>query len=111
MAFPTYKYYIGAILLALYVFVATPVQVWHHHNAAHAAKQNSAHDILTQADGNQQDANCPVCSHKYSGYNDVAIVAFELSITITPVKNGLYQLSAVAAPAFSLPNKGPPSIS
>src|ERR1044072_4754755 len=76
----TYKVLLGAFLLALYAFVATPVQYWHHHKI-HAAKQthhqNSQYDLLLQDDGSQQDANCPVCSHKYSTYSEIAIIAFE----------------------------------
>jgi hypothetical protein len=115
-AFRTYKSLIGAVLLALYAFVATPVPVWHHHAIAHATKQtgsteNSRQDILTQGDGSQQDANCPVCSHKYATYTNVAIIAFESAITISGAKNGSYQLPAVAALSFPLPNKGPPAVS
>jgi hypothetical protein len=115
-AFPTYKYWIGAFLLALYTFVATPVQLWHHHANAHAANQissieNSQQDIFSQGNGSQQDADCPVCSHKYAAYTDVAIVSFESTIHIAGAKNGLYQLPAVTAPSFPLPNKGPPVVS
>ncbi|THU40250.1 hypothetical protein FAM09_10300 [Niastella caeni] len=114
-AIRTYKYFIGAVLLALYTFVATPVQLWHHHKIVHAARQTnhpgSNHDLLTQGNESAQDANCSVCSHKYAAYNDHSIAAFEKTIQVTGTKNGYYQLPAVAAPSFPLPNKGPPSIS
>jgi hypothetical protein len=116
IAFSTYKHWIGAVLLALYTFVATPVQLWHHHAIAHVAQQisiteKSQQDILIQDHGAQQEANCPVCSHKYAAYTDVAIVAFESVIDIAGAKNGLYQLPAVTALSFPLPNKGPPAVS
>jgi hypothetical protein len=110
----TYKFLLGAFLLALYTFVATPVQYWHHHKVVHAAKQtdlkSSHQDLLFQNDGSQQDVNCPVCSHKYSSYSEISIVAFELCNDVTEAQPGYYQLPSVTAPSYSLPNKGPPAL-
>jgi hypothetical protein len=111
--FRTYKVLLGAFLLALYTFVATPVQYWHHHTI-HAAKQKRAHNsqyaLLLQDDGSQQDANCLVCTHKYSSYSELSIIAFEPFDHVAVMPVGSYLLSAVTAPSFSLPNKGPPVI-
>jgi len=108
----TYKVLLGAFLLALYAFIATPVQFWHHHQVAHAASQthNSQHDILLQDDGSLPDANCPVCSHKYSSYSEIPIIAFEPCHHVAAAQYGGYQLLVVTAFSFSLPNKGPPAI-
>jgi hypothetical protein len=111
-AFRPYKFLLGAFLLALYTFVATPVQYWHHHKVVHGAKQthskSSQQHLLFQNDGSQQDANCPVCSHKYASYSEISIIAFELCNDVTAAQHGYYQLSSVTAPSFPLPNKGPP---
>lgn len=109
----TYKVLLGVFLLALYAFVATPVQYWHHHTI-HAAKQsqhkNSQQPQLLQDDGSQQDANCPVCSHKYSSYSEIEIIAFEPCNNMPVTQLASYLLTAVTAPSFFLPNKGPPSL-
>jgi hypothetical protein len=112
--FRTYKVVLGAFLLALYAFVATPVQYWHHHKTVHAAKPDLAknsqqHLFFQDGDGSQQDANCPVCSHKYSTYSEISIIAFEPCIQVTGAQYGCYQLPSVTAPSFPLPNKGPPA--
>lgn len=106
----TYKVLSGVFLLALYAFVATPVQYWHHHTI-HAAKQtqNSQHDQLLQNDGSQQDANCPVCSHKYSSYSEIPIIAFEPCYHIAVAQPCSYLLANITSPSFLLPNKGPPA--
>ncbi len=112
--FRTYKYLSGAFLLALYAFLATPVQYWHHHKTIYVAKQTHASDsqqhFLFQGDGPQQDANCQVCSHKYSAYSEIAILAFNPGHHVTGAQFGYYQLPAVTAPSFPLPNKGPPVV-
>ncbi|OQP62211.1 hypothetical protein A4R26_18215 [Niastella populi] len=112
--FSTYKNLLGAFLLALYAFVATPVQYWHHHKTIHGAKKTHAADsqqqLLFQDDGSQQDANCPVCSHKYATYSEIAITASNLGHHVTGPQLGYYQLPAVTAPSFPLPNKGPPVV-
>jgi hypothetical protein len=108
----TYKVLFGAFLLALYAFVATPVQYWHHH-AIHASKQkqtqNSQHDPLLQNGGSQQDANCPVCSHKYSSYSEIEIISFEPCYSAAIALPGSFIVSTITAPSFLLPNKGPPA--
>jgi hypothetical protein len=113
-AFRTYRFLSGVFLLALYAFVATPVQYWHHHKIVHAAKQNypksSLQDHFFQVDGSQQDTGCQVCSHKYSTYSEISIVAFEACNHIAGTAHGYYQLPTVTAPSFPLPNKGPPAI-
>jgi hypothetical protein len=109
--FRTYKVLSGAFLLALYAFAATPVQYWHHHTI-HAAKQKhlqySQYSLLLQDDGPQQDANCSVCTHKYSSYSEISVIALEPFNHVAVMPFGSYRLSVVTAPSFSLPNKGPP---
>ncbi|HEY8897104.1 MAG TPA: hypothetical protein VIM79_19910 [Niastella sp.] len=108
----TYKVLSGVFLLALYAFVATPVQYWHHHTI-HAAiqkeTQNSRHDQLLQNNGSQQDANCLVCSHKYSSYSEISIIAFEPCAHIAEDQLDPYLVSAVTPPSFLFFNKGPPA--
>jgi hypothetical protein len=109
-AFRKYKHFLAAALLALYAFVATPVQWWHHHNAARtsrAAKQV----IIAKATASNADSGCQICSHKYSAYNDDALTPFVSALIIPAAKNGYYYLPVIAHRTFSLPNKGPPALS
>ena len=104
----TYKVLLGAFFLALYAFVTTPVQYWHHHSAKQKHNQ-SQYDRLLQNDNSQQDANCPVCSHKYSSYSEITIIAFELCKNVAVVQFDFYLPSTITAPSFLFFNKGPPS--
>jgi hypothetical protein len=104
---------LGAFLLALYAFVATPVQYWHHHAFENVAKQKrtpgSQYDQLLQDDGSQQDANCPVCSHKYSSYSEISIIAFEPCTHIVATQFNSYLPATITASSFLFFNKGPPA--
>jgi hypothetical protein len=106
-----YKHFIAAFLLGLYTFIATPVQLWHHHkngcgNQSIASKQA----VVTTLDDALSDANCAVCSHKYSTYNDEALTPFVSSFILLPAIYNLYCPDVLPAPVFTLSNKGPPAL-
>jgi hypothetical protein len=111
----TYKHFIAAILLALYAFVSTPVQVWHHHNISEcipaATSDIAKNETISKASGSNSESSCQVCSHKYSTYNDDALFSIESSLILTAAKNGYYCLPVISTPSFSSPNKGPPVLS
>jgi hypothetical protein len=111
-AFRKYKHFIAASLLAIYMFVATPVQWWHHHNTGSAAvSHNTRQTAVAKATAANSDSGCQICSHKYSAYNDDALVPFVSSLLIPAAKNGHYHLPVIITRSFSLSNKGPPSLS
>lgn len=98
----TYRTAIAAVLLMVYAFIATPVQVWHHHTDV-SSKEN-----IVSVD--KADSNCVVCSHKYSSFNEVTIVLFETVVAATKVIYSCYGPKLAKAPALLLSNKGPPVV-
>ena len=111
----TYKHFIAAILLVLYAFVTTPVQLWHHHNTTEstsAATSNSVkHNTISKTSDSNSESSCQICSHKYSTYSDDALLQVESTRILTAAKNGYYCLPFISTPSFSLTNKGPPVLS
>jgi hypothetical protein len=115
-ALPKYRHFIAATLLALYAFVATPVQWWHHHHTTTetpsvAGTREAKQAIIAKATGSNAESGCQICSHKYSTYTDDALAPFVSSILIPAPKNGYYRLPVISTRSFSLLNKGPPSLS
>ncbi|THU40763.1 hypothetical protein FAM09_01215 [Niastella caeni] len=111
----TYKQYVAAILLALYAFIVTPVQLWHCHNATTTQSTGNSSDkkldTVSATVGFNTDSNCPICTYKFSTCNDDAVVPVVSPLPVTIVKNGYYYLPVILIRSFSLSNKGPPSIS
>lgn len=107
-----YKQFIAILLLALYAFVATPVQLWHHHNYANIAASGSSDKKETasfsKSTGKSAEGNCKVCSHRYSTYNDGATVIFAAPLFIDKAKQAFYNTSIPSAPLHNFSNKGPP---
>lgn len=108
-----YKHLIAVVLLVVYAFIATPVQLWHHHNdeatSISSLQSNDAAKISTpDANNKTLEDNCQICGHHYSIYrsSDVFILKIFAS-TINP-KEGLYALAIPLAPYFNSANKGPP---
>ncbi len=109
-----YKQFIAILLMALYAFVATPVQLWHHHNYANIAASGSSNKEETAAfsksTGKSAESNCKVCSHQYSTYNDGATVKFAAPLFIDKAKQGFYYTSIPSTPLHNFSNKGPPAL-
>lgn len=99
--------------MAVYAFIATPVQLWHHHNYD-AQSISSIHPagnkkiIATANDKKTVENDCKICSHHYSFYSNDDITSFEiLRATFNP-KKGFYVLTIPVSPYFTFSNKGPP---
>lgn len=108
-----YKQFIAILLMALYAFVATPVQLWHHHNYANPTASGSSDNKETasfsKSTSKSAEANCQICSHQYSTYNDCTDVIFAAPVFIDNPKEGFYYNSIPLAPLFNFANKGPPA--
>lgn len=111
-----YKSLIAAALLTLYVFIATPVQFWHHHSYAGADTASSL-----KLDGTQKifssdssakalEDNCQICSHHYSIYSKDDAAGFKIFNSPANSKEGFYALAIPLAPYFNSTNKGPPAL-
>jgi hypothetical protein len=108
-----YKHILAAFLVAVYGFVAAPVQLWHHHMSETrpgAVSLDTKCDTVSQG-SDSSEANCPVCSHKYSTYIDDALIPFAALLILLAAKNNWRPLQLVSIAAFHLPNKGPPVLS
>ena len=109
-----YKHLVAVVLLAVYAFIATPVQLWHHHTYPAkniAASPSFDKEKITEAGNNSTiEGNCQLCSHHYSIYSNEAVPAFEIFISFINSKDGFYALAILLAPYFNSTNKGPPAV-
>jgi hypothetical protein len=100
--------------MALYAFVATPVQLWHHHNYATASSSGTSDKketaSISTSSGKSVDGNCQICSHQYSTYSDYDTVVFTAPLFIATAKDGFYYSSIPSSPLFNFANKGPPPL-
>jgi hypothetical protein len=103
----TYRPIVAILLLTVYAFIAAPVQTWHQHKVAN--KTARGFPVLAKAD-EKADANCPVCSHKYSTYNETALVSFDTISPFIPTILSDYLPRPIAASVVLMPNKGPPAL-
>ena len=100
--------------MAVYAFIATPVQLWHHHSykvnteSVKLAKEKTESNVFKSAQ-QSADANCQICSHHYSVYNDVANIVFDVPTLIFPSGKEYYIYSIPSALILSCSNKGPPA--
>lgn len=103
-----YKQFLSAAFLLLYIFIAAPIQLWHHHDAAQQSKP-SATKILKQSESNTQAGECKICQHTYTSYlNDETHVGFD-EIDFPSVKKPAEQSGCNSSFVNGLSNKGPPT--
>jgi hypothetical protein len=110
--FTRYRQWSAALLLALYAFIAMPVQYWHIHPenskaaACHPADASKGPRISPA--GALQPDGCKICDHHYSAYYDDQCGQPALP---QAVKNFSFQFPVPAlfeTVRLSCPNKGPP---
>ena len=101
--------------MALYVFIATPVWLWHKHDYSYS--RNSSTRSETKAElcpGDSQsyiEEVCGICSHKFSAYSDDLPVYFDTPQIAEAEKKSFFSENIIIIPRSHLPNKGPPGIS
>ena len=99
-------------MLVLYAFIATPVQLWHHH--APLAKAVQIPGKLNQVDatitikGHNNGIDCSICSNEYAIYNNDAVALQIIKVTLRVTTNTYYLLNITAPPYTGIFNKGPP---
>lgn len=64
----TYRQIIAAILLALYVFIATPVEHWHHHAGAVSGTDLTVYPKAKVTSAGKE--HCTICAHQYTVYEE-----------------------------------------
>jgi hypothetical protein len=102
-----HKRILTAFVLALYVFIATPVSLWHHHKAQ-SPVASSVEKIIKAITNNSSDSDCPICHHHYSTFTDDAIAYSQSPIKQIRSSITFYSFFLLPSSAFSKPNKGPP---
>lgn len=109
----TYKNLISGFLLLLYLFIATPVQLWHHHTSGYASDKTchqAGNDLLSpyQAADNS-GSDCKICSHSYSAHATEGPLSIRILISYQEV----FRPDLFCGPnesSLHLPgNKSPPS--
>ena len=81
---------IAGRLLLLYLFIATPVRLWHHHQHGSSA------------------VRCEVCSHQYTPYTDTAYRLPDIICLRFHPEYVLQMHGYTTRPLQSYSNKGPP---
>jgi hypothetical protein len=110
-----YKHFIAVVLLALYVFITTPINFWHHHNNtvnknASLGPEDKEKINKSKSSGESIKEDCQICSHHYSIYNDDVAPEFIVFNVAFSTKNVYYILSIPLYPHFNSTNKGPPTV-
>jgi hypothetical protein len=112
----TYKAIIAALLLGLYAFIVTPVQLWHQHSyeTGPASEQTSTEKhskTVSTSTGNIAEANCQLCTHHYSIYLDVVAERLEIPFNAFQSHEQYFIFSIPSSPLLHFTNKGPPALS
>ena len=106
------KQLFAIMMLVIYCFVATPIQLWHNHNYSNiensfnSDKKNQVSESTSA--GSIVEENCKICSHQYSSYEDGAVVLFKTPLNISSTNNSVYYNFLPLSPVFNFTNKGPP---
>jgi hypothetical protein len=110
-----YRFWTAGLLLALYAFIAMPVQVWHTHsgNANSSATQcdnKEASHFSHITHGSSLSHDCKICAHQYTVYSNDQCQVLLASLPIQkPVEQfSITALLQTAHCPFS--NKGPPVV-
>ncbi|KYP16289.1 hypothetical protein [Flavihumibacter sp. CACIAM 22H1] len=105
----SYKITFSSLLLLLYGFIATPVQLWHHHAAPQEAEEGKLQVAeMRPADQPELHTNCSVCAHAYTVYLQDQLLHLYVN---EPVFARLFAMPLFQLDATALANRlyrGPP---
>ena len=107
-----HKQFFAIMMLVIYCFVATPIQLWHDHNYSNiessfnSDKKNQVSE--SKSAGSIVEENCKICSHQYSSYEAGAVVLLKTPLNISSPNNSVYYNFLPLSPVFNFTNKGPP---
>ena len=101
--------------MALYIFIATPVWLWHKHDYSYNLKSSACSEIKTELSAGDSKSYieevCGICSHKFSSYSDNLPICFDVPQILKAEKKSFFSEDIIIIPRSHLPNKGPPAIS
>lgn len=100
--------------MALYIFIATPVWLWHKHDYSYNSKSSTGSATKTEYSAGDSktyfEEVCGICSHKFSSYSDNLPICFDAPLILEAEKKAFYSEDIIIATCSHLPNKGPPAI-
>jgi hypothetical protein len=101
----------AALLLALYIFIATPISYWHQHSGSCGNNNNSKQNSLViKISGSNEVVNCKICSHHYSASANDAIIVDLFPDVYTIQHREFYLLKSPSNSGYIQSNKGPPPV-
>jgi hypothetical protein len=110
----TYKQILAIALLAVYAFIATPIQYWHHHHKTSSSKSTSSLEDQKEIRASNSSINynsddCQICSHQYSVYANTEISLLAGTNQNDFIRKGPYQFTIPLSSCYLSINKGPPA--
>lgn len=103
----SYRPVVAAILLALYAFIATPVQYWHHHGVPASESGSAAlkHGKIIHAG----KGRCAVCAHQFADCEAYGFFCRKLAAPPRQQATCFCKIEINLAVTLACSNKGPPS--
>ncbi|HVU55017.1 MAG TPA: hypothetical protein VHD83_08170 [Puia sp.] len=105
----TYRRCFAAFLLGLYAFIATPVQLWHHHDQQKNSRGPEKYATY-HVGGGHFDAACKICSHKYSICDGAAPLSPAHHVAGYQAYSSWDTKQPLSRFSTSFFNKGPPAL-
>jgi hypothetical protein len=110
----TYKQILAIALLAVYAFIATPIQYWHHHHKSSCLKSTSSKEDQKEIKAsnpriNYNSDDCQICSHQYSVYSNTEFSLLVGTNQNDFIRKGSYQFTIPLSSSYLSINKGPPA--
>ncbi|MES2850704.1 MAG: hypothetical protein V4685_16715 [Bacteroidota bacterium] len=103
----TYRRILSATFLLLYIFIATPVQLWHNHTVS---KQKKVSSKISTASVDSKVEDCKICQHTYTAYVN-ADSCFSITTHTVPTDKISFFEPGYDAPAIlDTSNKSPPLV-
>ena len=101
--------------MVLYVFILTPVWLWHRHDYSYNSKSLAGSEVKTELFAGDSktyfEEICGICSHKFSAYCNNLSFCFDIPFLLQIDKISFYNPGIAIPPYSYLPNKGPPAVS
>ncbi len=104
-------------MLMMYVFISTPVNLWHHHHFSVDTENAKAFSLAVNTDEHQLSStispqeNCTICSHHYSAYCETGLATVPVRQPGEPPSHIIYYAAKWYQTVVNiLANKGPPRL-
>lgn len=93
--------------MLLYIFIATPVQLWHHHKVSN---QKAGALKISTATVETKSEDCKICQHTYAAYiNDDVCFSFAIN-NIFSDNGSFFEPVYPEVDLYNISNKSPPLV-